>query len=697
MTGKELPKKHGQFRSKKKLSNARQSRKPAKSSKNNTEQKKVKCAKTNWVNRLTSVRKRGTEFSHFGNPWGSIQEKYVQMDEDPGLWRWPSSTVVGPHHSHSQTCSVTNKSTRYPQCWIVSNGILEKKQEQEYADASVNFSASLKEESITFLDFCILTFEKLSSVFGRNPDYYNRVSQELLKKQFLLMSNFDSVIKDFSEKVGVCQPNHFKVPSVLQFMNINIHYLLALRRAADQEIKAFEKEVAIITGERLGRDKNPKFANFVNFSESSVERYIHMACDILNSYSGQKYGCKKEWSAFCEVNGKTSKVISARSNRFVHFFEGAAALMHHYVDIATFFTESYNSGTRNVIQESVQDDLFDETLQSLLCVLALVYLKVIGPYWQLLTSKAKYIDFRKYVQSLYQKLYEWSSDATPLLFKKFTDDNVFHRFLFPEEEHYYGVFSFCNPKNQYFPFIAKCLERVMKSFVSVTVKYLADFLPGGIYDHEPSTDACAKLKFCQLQHLMGNYPYGHHYSDTYRMPPNSKLQRNCYTSCMENSQVLNCKVLPQEFQNSAMIVSTVVSNGGPCKTKRDVDNLLFRLEGASLAKKLEAIQMQINYQKNILGVTDTNFSHIGLSLKDMVEKLKMVLADEDYTHTADRKERYSSDYQQAPRLQHWEVNAASTMLGSYDDDCLDDNSIYVNMAQCAVQAFENQDDEFCIS
>ncbi|XP_015213110.1 solute carrier family 52, riboflavin transporter, member 2 isoform X1 [Lepisosteus oculatus] len=498
-------------------------------------------------------------------------------------------------------------------------------------------------EVLTLLDVSVLAFQKLLEVYGTKTEQCNQAFGELLKEHFALMSEEDSVMKAFGERINLCRQEYFAVPSLLHFLRCNTYFLHDLSDATEKQIMCFEREITSVAGGKLGRDKNPKFANFVNFTESSSSRYIHMACDVLSHHSEAKHGCREQWLDFCQISGKTSKLTNGRSNRFINYFEGAAGLIHHHSDITTFFSEHLSRALQkpNVIQESVKDDACDHIIHTLVCVLALVYCKIIGPYWQLLKSTAEYFYFHRYVQCLHQKLDQWSVDASPMLVPEYSNTNLFQQFPL-QEKCFHGVFSCCTVKNKYLPLIKKSLETIMKTFVTVIERNFKDFLPGGEYSQDPTLGVCAKLRPCQLRQLMGEYPFGH--GCTNQMLQSSDVQRSFYTSqrsSEESSQVTHFQMPEKDIEskkkkmkrlqhisNKNSILAAVVKSGGPCRTKQDVDCLLSKLVGANHAQKREAIRLQISYQKVILGSKDRNLNHIGFSLKDMVEKLKMVLADE---------------------------------------------------------------------
>ncbi|XP_061110386.1 solute carrier family 52, riboflavin transporter, member 2 isoform X2 [Conger conger] len=550
---------------------------------------------------------------------------------------------------------------------------------------SVGSPDSTKAEALTLLDVSMLSLQKLSSVYGEKTEESKQVSKDILHKNVLLMLNEDPVMKEFSEKVKKFQ----KVTPPLHFLDCNAHFLHEMSDAVEQQILALEREIILSTGEKLGRDNNPKFSSFVNFSESAASRYIRMACDVLSPRGETKHSCRKQWLNFCRAREKPSRLAVCQSNRFNNYFEGAAGLVHHHHDITSFFSDPVLFNTfdqLNVIQESVRDDASDQVIQALVCVLAIIYCKILGPYWQLLKSSAEYVYFHRYVHCLYQSLAQWSEDSSLLLLPEYSENNMFHQF--PLQEKYFdGVFSYCRPnsENQYAALIRKCLEKIMKTIKTVTEANLKDFLPGGVYCQDPAPEISAKLRNCQLSHLMGEYAYGHAYlyksqklDHSAAAPMTKSLETSKDGSSLPQSgvatvlahsttnpvQISNEKIttpsemaphcqgkytgsgmgkffqmprgdvdpkekekLLQDITTKNSILIAVAKNGGPCTNKQDVDHLLAKLDGASHAQKREAIRCEISYQKLILGSRDKNLNQIGFSLADMITKLKMVLPD----------------------------------------------------------------------
>ena len=91
-------------------------------------------------------------------------------------------------------------------------------------------------------------------------------------------------------------------------------------------------------------------------------------------------------------------MTSYRSNRFNCCFEGAAATIFHQEDIIAFLRDGVSHS--NLKLQSVEADLQDQRLVTLLSAVALLYFRVTGPYWKLLKSDVPYTRFHIYVQKM---------------------------------------------------------------------------------------------------------------------------------------------------------------------------------------------------------------------------------------------------------------------------------------------------------
>lgn len=548
------------------------------------------------------------------------------------------------------------------------------KKEADYHCQPIEPVCDLKDETkvdtgdcLSILDVAVLSLQKLTEMYGGRTDGANLVSMNLLKNQFELMLQEDLYMRSLNKTIlAYNSAENQRVVPPLDFLHCNTHFLLNFIDVVEKQIMSFEREIVNTTGDMLGRDKNPKFKGFLNFEESAVTRYINMACEILCPKGESNNNYRRHWLAFCIERNNPSRLPVNQSNRFINYFEAAAALVHHYSDVALFVSDlQLLNDDLNIFLESIHSDASDDAIQALVCVVALVYCKVLGPFWQLLKSDAQYVLFGKYLFCLYEKLLEWSQDASSLLQPE-TVTNVFLQVPM-QEKNFPGIFSFChgNATNQYGALMKECLQRMMKVIAAVMEENLKDFLPGGLYCKDPSGEFMEQFANCTLSQLMGEYPFGHAYSYSKNRPDKAQVQTednasdnsdsNATISSTQDPAVkshsvskpyimfdranlrplnkLKTKQLNKQKQKvkmrdqnyKKMLIASVTKNGGPCKTIQDVDQLLERMEGSHHVQKREVIRYELNYQKFVIGCRDKRLNRLGFSLSDLVNKLKAIL------------------------------------------------------------------------
>lgn len=513
-------------------------------------------------------------------------------------------------------------------------------------------------ESLTLLDIAMLSVQKLSSVYGGKTAACKQVSLDLLKNQYALTSKEHPAMVEFEKNLDVL-PEDVKLVRPVEFLNYNAHFLVDLHDAVEQHIMGFEKEIVQSSGEKLGRDKLPKFRYFVNLPESATFRFIHMACDVLSPRTPEVQNYRKHWVAFCEEKKNPSKLAVNQSNRFNNYFEAAAGLIHHHKEIALFFSDLLlmnNDKCPNIILESVAADASDSVIQSFVCVLAIVYCKILGPYWQLLKSGAEYSLFSQYLVCFYQKFLDWSKDPSTLLEPE-EGANVFLQFPL-QEKTFKGVFEYCGQWHTNRDLIRACLKRTIKVIAAVTEEHLKKFLPGGSFSQIPSAEVNLQLVSCTFSVLMAEYPFGHAYP--YKKERPDKLSKGSLVKNMSGSsredgessgstsdessnfqyrkssqkqdqspQMKKVKKAQPEEQEEIMdrdyIIETVAKNGGPCKTQPDVDKLMLRFDGKSRQEKREGLRCEILYQKMVLNNQNPHLEKPYINSTQMMLKLKFAL------------------------------------------------------------------------
>ena len=104
------------------------------------------------------------------------------------------------------------------------------------------------------------------------------------------------------------------------------------------------------------------------------------------------------WEAYCLHRCIKSTIGNYRDNRFNAIFQTSAEIILHRED----FLEVLSSVKQpNLNLKSVEADLRCDTLCSMMKVFGLIYLKITGPYWNLMTSGCvAYLELYLYIQTL---------------------------------------------------------------------------------------------------------------------------------------------------------------------------------------------------------------------------------------------------------------------------------------------------------
>lgn len=500
------------------------------------------------------------------------------------------------------------------------------------------------EETLSLLDVTMLTMSKLSKLNEKTPTC-KKMTLDVLKNFYFLaykehpaMAEFDKTLSSISGDVLLASP--------VEFVNSNAHFLVDLYDAVEQEIMNFEKEIISSTGDKLGRDKLPKFSNFINMSESATSRYIHMACDILSPHSPDTHNYRKHWIAFCEEKKNPSRLPLNQSNRFISYFEAAAGLIHHHKEIGLFFSDLLSlddDKCPNIVLESLTADTNDSVIQSLVCALAIVHCKILGPYWQLLKSGEEYSLFSQHILGLYQKFLNWSKNPATVLEPE-EEQNVFQQFP-QQEKTFEGVFHYCGQWHTNRDMIRACVKRLVKVIAGVTEEHLKAFLPGGTFAQVPSPEINSKLVSCTFSVLMAEYPFrldSPHKSqktDKHSLSGSSEEDDGrAYSSDYSDDEAsswiprkksrgaaIKTEERPVQNMDKDYIIATVMANEGPCRTKHDLEKMLLRFDGRSRAEKREALRCEVLYHKMVLNNPDPNLDCYFENSTNMALKLNAVL------------------------------------------------------------------------
>ena len=183
----------------------------------------------------------------------------------------------------------------------------------------------------------------------------------------------------------------------------------------------------------------------------------------------------------------------------VVFFEAAATLIFHFEKLKLFFTSGILHENPNRKIQSVSLDLQDKNLMTFVCCLALVFLKVTGPYWSLVKSdNTMYCDFHKYVAILRSHLVKWSDDPSEIFYFRFK--SVFPDLSFTSS--FYDSIHLYIEKHGDRSLMTQIVQSLSRECLIVTDRQLADFLDEGKFVNcDESTRS--QLKHCPLSNLIG--------------------------------------------------------------------------------------------------------------------------------------------------------------------------------------------------
>ncbi|XP_061679119.1 uncharacterized protein LOC133502386 isoform X2 [Syngnathoides biaculeatus] len=507
----------------------------------------------------------------------------------------------------------------------------------------------------SLLDVAMLSVQKLSSIHGGQTQTCKKISFDLFKNQYALtckehptMELFEETLQSVDERVSLAPP--------AVFLQSNANFLVGVHHAVEQQVMAFEDEIIQSRGEKLGRDGNALFKKVVNFTESATSRFVHMAVDMLTPNRGALLNYKKHWVAFCKEKKNPSRLVRNPPKLFRSYLEAAAGLIHHHNEIGLFFSDMLalnNDEGPNVLLESLVADASDSVIQSIVCVLGIIYCKVVGPYWQLLKSAGEYCLFSQYLLCLYQKFLEWSKDpGTMMVPEELT--NVFLQFPLHDKT-YSGAYEYCGDLHTNRDLIRVCLKRMIKAITGVVEEHLSDFLPGGRFAKVLPPSLNLKLLKCKFAVLMADYPYGRppgqddnrqptcsdssddlSSSDDMSLSDSQETSRGRAANSPAGAHSVKGRAQQKTGRRQALkiytertdldyITSTVEKNGGPCRTQQDVDKLLLRLADTNRVTKREAIRCEIAYQKMVLRNGDPILNSDFHTTTDMMIKLKLAL------------------------------------------------------------------------
>lgn len=276
------------------------------------------------------------------------------------------------------------------------------------------------------------------------------------------------------------------------------HVLLGILYHAKANFYSQHKE-HLSNNIKLGREKHGRFASYRY--DFAPLRCVRMTCELLGPVGDQKNGVRDKWLAHLRSEDKKCLLQTYKDNRFNAAFECSALVLHHRDDIISLIQKLH---TPNGAIISLQLDLEDTRVCSMIQAFAVLYVKVTGPYWDLVTSnKVSYLDLHKYIQPLASAVEKWLLFPATIL----TDHtSVFPSFP-PDENSPVWKQATSPPSDA--DFFKATLLSLLQGLKRCIELQLSDFLKQGTYStvseqHDVDRVAGSSLNNMSSERLLGS-------------------------------------------------------------------------------------------------------------------------------------------------------------------------------------------------
>ncbi|GFN87124.1 hypothetical protein PoB_001363000 [Plakobranchus ocellatus] len=511
---------------------------------------------------------------------------------------------------------------------------------------SVGFTEVASDDAQTLLEKTIDMFNDLCEVYTTSNKITDsdQLLKEIVVKMKSLMSDRASVMKLFDKRIAEFKNDLLGEETSTHFLFCNAHFLLGLSKATEDALKIIETDIIEADNKPLGRDTDSTFSNFVNSVESAACRLIRLSAEVLGPRGDEKNGCREEWLAYCSSQGIKSIFTSFRSNRFNNLFENASAVIYHHSSVLSFLSD-YCSHC-NLKLKSIIADFEDVRLVHIIAAMSLFHVLFSAPYWSLMNSSVSYGQFPAYVQKMEKTLEIWSNSLVHIEDAK----SVFEDFKFISSNN--KTLEFINSLPSADKSSVLCSFKIISQHCfKVLKRQLADFLDGGPFAGVIKDDIQTVLNTCPLTNLIGERMFGdldfdmtkrRHASTHLRSTINmwkhnrtsqwmgklnwlkarkllsaarkhradwkrkSKLSEKSVKDIIKQRIMENNRKKKEKETEVAEkrleLFNTIISHGGFCTTKSDVDKLY---RGPNAVENLKA---QLRYRKFVLNEKNVKLS-----------------------------------------------------------------------------------------
>ena len=182
------------------------------------------------------------------------------------------------------------------------------------------------------------------------------------------------------------------------------HVLLGFHKNVVEEISTVQTNAG-----QLGRDRLPQFQQFRG--DNIVERVALSTSEVFGPV-GDYLGLRDLWEVHCSNHGIKSKIGSYKENQFNGLFETSAQILHHRNDF--LYILSLRTSKKKL--QSVQPDLQDPLVMTFTQAMAVLFINITGPFWNLTESgDIPYVNLHSVLQPLLAYLEEGALEPAVLL------------------------------------------------------------------------------------------------------------------------------------------------------------------------------------------------------------------------------------------------------------------------------------------
>ncbi|XP_076308437.1 uncharacterized protein LOC143223841 [Tachypleus tridentatus] len=316
------------------------------------------------------------------------------------------------------------------------------------------------------------------------------------KKSNILLEEWrNSVLEDASED-DVQEINKFYCMA---------HVLLGCHRNVLGEIGPVINEKSA-----LGRDQLPQFVNYRK--DCIVERVVQTASDVFGPV-GDHLGLRDLWEVHCATLDLKSLINNYKDNRFNGLFETSAQVLYHRKD----FLYLLGMRSSNKKLQALSADLSDPLVVRFIQAMAVVFIQVTGPFWNLLEDgSVPYVSLCNFIQPLHAYLEAASED--PSIF--FNEDSS--ACLRTHRGHSIQLYIQSGLLTAFYPEHEAELKQTpaaaSRGLIKTVQMQLKDFLSRGCYGNLPSTQLLEYTTFSHKTNLACEHHFGSLDSSMKRRP-----------------------------------------------------------------------------------------------------------------------------------------------------------------------------------